>query len=124
MLMDNQCRFPDYTVDSLYRKEFIVSDKKGNIKKIELVDWQNGLEYYIKKIPSFIPQFFKRNSGGRDKPVAEIICHLGSGTVPTTAPNGLDITYFKGRATELKRLKAVKSFIIKKNINLVDFDYL
>lgn len=113
LLMKHRCHFPDYTMDSLYKR-----GKNGP------VDFEGGLASFIGQIPPFIPEFYTLNKNRKGGVCAEFICHLGDGPLPASAPEGINLDYFAGRKLELDRLVNSQMILATNSINLVDFDFL
>lgn len=103
LLQNNKTRFPEFTLDYLYRrqKDFI------------------NMGIPISMMANFKPNYYK--NPGKDSPIYEFIAHVGSGKLPDSGPVGVNKSYFKSRALELKRLIDSEAILKASSVKLVDF---
>ena len=108
LLQENKIKFPDYTIDYLYKRA-------GDFKTL-----QEPLNEMTNKVASCY------NVSGRipKSAVYEIIAHLGQGKEPDSGPIGVNKKYFASRSVELDRLIKHKDSLDSGLIKLVDYSIL
>ena len=103
LLQNNKTRFPEFTIDYLYRRQQDFKNMAVPISKLS----RHKPSYYLKP--------------GQNSPIYEFIVHVGSGRMPDTGPVGVNKSYFNSRKLELKRLVDSQNILKTNSINLVDF---
>lgn len=103
LLQKNGTRFPEYTLDYLYRRQ---------------KDFKN-MAVPIGKLSTEKPDYYLNPN--KNSPLYEFIAHVGSGKLPETGPVGVNKSYFRSRALELKRLIDSEAILKTNSLRLVDF---
>jgi len=108
LLQNKGIRFPDYTIDYLYKRA-------GNFK---------SMEEPLRHLTSNVAECYQLPNRKPKTAVYEIIAHLGHGKQPDSGPVGVNKHYFPSRAVELKRLIDNKKKLRTGLIKLVDYSIL